>query len=460
MNSIHSCHRLHKTSRSTRTLRTAAFAALFAGLAACSAASDSGEPVLDSTLDDPGMAAEKDHELAAAGDDAAPFIAIKADRAIAAERLARAVASALRDGSARRALYESITASPVKEGKLHLGTYLRNDDGRQLGAALNKGAGPEKEIAALLEATGQLEIYMPVKAHRAQWTGDEGVIVAVQLDEEAVPFGVDLDGRPVKLSRSAPPEVPTISIVPAESFDDDAQPLTGHITDTGLEPIAFDSTKPGLWINSVHIQSAGDYEGWLMGDPEFEMHLQNANTRGTAVCTHEGSLEPWAWNQNSDWYSDPFLLATSAQIPAGVDLVIAVYEDDDTRCKLVLDKDYVKLTGDALANAAGIYEGIIKKDFAAVGMAAYNLIVAAKSIISGNDDFVGLATGTGDIGTVPTTLTLMSQYMSPQGEISANLKYMCTGNTCGGAGDGCYCDAACVTYGDCCTNACSVCGTC
>lgn len=31
---------------------------------------------------------------------------------------------------------------------------------------------------------------------------------------------------------------------------------------------------------------------------------------------------------------------------------------------------------------------------------------------------------------------------------------------CGGAAAGCYCDAACVTYGDCCSDACSACGVC
>ena len=35
----------------------------------------------------------------------------------------------------------------------------------------------------------------------------------------------------------------------------------------------------------------------------------------------------------------------------------------------------------------------------------------------------------------------------------------CAGH-CGGSAGSCYCDAACVTYGDCCSDACSVCGAC
>jgi hypothetical protein len=35
----------------------------------------------------------------------------------------------------------------------------------------------------------------------------------------------------------------------------------------------------------------------------------------------------------------------------------------------------------------------------------------------------------------------------------------CSG-LCGGAAAGCYCDASCVTYGDCCPDACSACGVC
>jgi hypothetical protein len=108
-----------------------------------------------------------------------------------------------------------MAASPVKEGKLHLGTYLREGSRALLDAILNEGAGSEQEIDDLIGTTGELEIYVPVEAHRARWTGDENIIVATHLDEEAVPFGVDLRGEPVALSREAPPEVPTISIVPA-----------------------------------------------------------------------------------------------------------------------------------------------------------------------------------------------------------------------------------------------------
>jgi hypothetical protein len=35
----------------------------------------------------------------------------------------------------------------------------------------------------------------------------------------------------------------------------------------------------------------------------------------------------------------------------------------------------------------------------------------------------------------------------------------CVGH-CGGSAGSCYCDAACVTYGDCCPDACSACGAC
>jgi hypothetical protein len=36
----------------------------------------------------------------------------------------------------------------------------------------------------------------------------------------------------------------------------------------------------------------------------------------------------------------------------------------------------------------------------------------------------------------------------------------CSPSTCGGFAGGCWCDAACLTYGDCCANACTACGRC
>ena len=38
--------------------------------------------------------------------------------------------------------------------------------------------------------------------------------------------------------------------------------------------------------------------------------------------------------------------------------------------------------------------------------------------------------------------------------------YSCEPSECGTSGGSCYCDSYCVTAGDCCWNACSVCGYC
>jgi hypothetical protein len=102
----------------------------------------------------------------------------------------------------------------------------------------------------------------------------------------------------------------------------------------------------------------------------------------------------------------------------------------------------------------------MSKNYIAAGMALYNTIVNVVAIAKGDDDFVGVAAGVSNIGTVPTTLTLMNQNMETKGYFTAQLAYMCIGNVCGGAGSGCWCDAACVGYGDCCSNACSTCGAC
>jgi hypothetical protein len=379
--------------------------------------------------------------LAACGDDssqpllteqAAPTAQIAAGPAM--EQLARLVAVSMRDASVRAQFHAATAASPVREGKLHLSSYLRGQGSALLKAMSRASGTPESEVLALIGGTGPLEIYLPVDAHRAAWKGGDNVIIAAQLIEEEAPFAVDLQGRPVALSLETAPTTPVISIVPAEGFDEQgnawgatrhgAANLSLSASPTGpsfgMNP---DGSWTGLWVNEVH--TSQEYEPWTKGDPEFEMHLDNATTRERRVCAEEdNSIEPYRFNMDGTNYYSPFLIADDTEMPQGAPFAIYLYEDDDTRCVVKDDKDYPKLIADVLTNSASVYKALKSKEWenGQWVVKAYNAYVAFKSILTGEDEFAGATAGLSDIGSTPQTFQLKDQNQNNIGWVSLQWK--------------------------------------
>ncbi|MDY7232003.1 hypothetical protein [Hyalangium rubrum] len=340
--------------------------------------------------------------------------ALNADAASNAYReLGRTLAQSLRDPSLRALIHQEMARSDVKEGKLHLQNFLRG-----AGASLMRGMalatrGSEQDLSRLLHQLGPAELYMPVAAHRERWDGGPGLIIATQREEHETPLGVDLEGRPVALSLKAPPEVPTLVIVPAESFDENglAYGSRSEVTTSG--------SWTGMWINSLHT-NAGQYEPWTKGSPEFELHVEraNSNPRVSIVCADEDrAIEPYRWNMDGDNYSAPFLAAEQAQLPVGAGHVVSLWEDDDGRCSIRADKDYVKLTVDAFTNAYGAFKLIQSKEYenGQIIVKVYNAFIAARSLIEGGDDYVGTSAGEVNLTSGPQQFTFMSENMSPSG---------------------------------------------
>jgi hypothetical protein len=335
--------------------------------------------------------------------------------------LVRLVALSLKDPIARSDLLRAIRSSPVKEGKLELVTHLRTPGNSLLAGMVRAVGGSDARIFDLLRTLGAQELYFPVSAHRAAWNGDD-LLVASQLEEDEVPFGVDLDGRPVPLSLAAPPSKPTLVIVPAESFDEDGRPLVRDTAraEGGSRAGVAGITWTGVWVNEVHV---GDlHEPWPKGSPEFEMHLDNAGTdpRSTIVCTDEDlSVEPYRWDMDDEDYSNPFLLAEEREIPVGAPLVIHMWEDDATRCVLkVYDaEDYVKLVTDYLKSVSDVYKGVLKRRFVNDRwvMKVLNAYITARTLIEGGDDFVGVAAGLQRFDETPRQFVLKDQNGVNQG---------------------------------------------
>lgn len=349
-------------------------------------------------------------------------------------QLARLVAGSLADPAAREALRRAMEASRVKEKKLHLETFLRTAGEPLLASiARTRGVAPEA-VFSLLSRLGNLELYLPVPEHRDRWSGGSELIVATQRDEENVPFGVDLAGRPVTLSLERPPATPALVIVPAESFAERGQPLQRDL-EPRLAPagpaggsVAADATVwTGLWANEVHV---GDlHEPWTKGSPEFEMHLDDASTRPRTriVCTDENlSVEPYRWDMDDEDYYDPFLIATDSEVPPNAMLVLHMWEDDDTRCVLKVYNayDYVKLVTDYLKGIADAYKGVLKKRFVNGQwvISVFNAYINGKALINGGDDFIGVAAGLQRIDTTPKTFVFKDYNAVNQGRVVLQLR--------------------------------------
>src|SRR5882672_7166007 len=126
------------------------------------------------------------------------------------ERLAREFAKALRNPAFRAYLKAQLDASPFPEHKLQFQTFLGASGGRALRYL---EAGTEQEAKAAIP----LEIYLPVPAHRAAWTGDENVLVATAITDRDVPVAFDPRGGRHLLDAAKPPETPVLALVPVET---------------------------------------------------------------------------------------------------------------------------------------------------------------------------------------------------------------------------------------------------
>ncbi|MDT8341178.1 MAG: hypothetical protein RQ751_06670 [Longimicrobiales bacterium] len=222
-------------------------------------------------------------------------------RGAEARAVARLVAVALSDPEARAALQRDLAASPHREKKLHLSSYLNSPRANRLLSRARMSNGGNEGVLTRLPLLPDLEIYMPVRSHRRRWDGGVDLLVAVQLEEEEAPVGFRLDGSQVELDLDAPPETPTIVLVPNETRD--LEQLTAYALTSGSEAALLDgecdpttqilecdepgSTFPnndpqfekpapgslpeGFYFGQMRIWDK--HEPWTRGEPELEIHV-------------------------------------------------------------------------------------------------------------------------------------------------------------------------------------------
>lgn len=265
------------------------------------------------------------------------------------ERLARRLALALGRRDVRSALHVRLQASPHPERKVHFQWLLQADQGRFRRELARGSAEPEDQVAADAEAAMALEVYLPVPAHRTAWAGGPDLLVATAIADGEAPVAFDLRGRRQVLDPDHPPTTPVLALVPAEHrYAGDAFPLVEPDPEDG-DPGQGGSSlvAPGLYMTYASFTST--FEGWLKGNPEFEVHVLGRDGSTDALkslqCAGEHAGGPYTFDMNDKTWSGSVLLFSQAQLDGfkaqhpGQALRILVVEDDDTACVIKQDKD-------------------------------------------------------------------------------------------------------------------------
>jgi hypothetical protein len=340
-----------------------------------------------------------------------PVAAISAN-AKRPEALAKMFAKGLKNAAFRAYLKAQLNASPYREHKLQFETFLAANESRALREIAAENGTTKDALETEAKAAIALEVYFPVPAHRAAWTGDEQVLVATAMTDDDPPVAFDPDGRRHVLDPKTPPATPVLAIVPLET-DFSVRParILECLVDCdggGGGPIGGvvppPPPAPGLYMTKSHFVQ--DFEGWLKGSPEFEVHILGQKNGTDSLmsyqCAGEHAGGPYTFDQNDLDWSGTVLLFSKTQLDQynvahpNQNVRVFVVEDDDTACqiktdpnrfqKLVLavDSAYGKLTtgNDSSTTVAKAYK---------YAKALYNVWQALAHWMRSNDELVGNA---------------------------------------------------------------------
>ena len=215
------------------------------------------------------------------------------------------------------------TARPSESTSFSFQHFLGRSNGRAR-AALARSAGEgESSVDTDARSTVALEVYLPVPAHRASWSGGEDVLVATARDDGEAPVAYDTRGRRRLLDARTPPATPVLAVVPVEAdFSSDSigmmLPEDGGGGGGGGGGTPAPTPPAGLYMTSAHFVE--DFEGWLKGGPEYEIHILGQSGASDSLtsyqCAGEHASGFYAFDQNSlDWTGN-VLLFTQTHSPA------------------------------------------------------------------------------------------------------------------------------------------------
>ena len=336
------------------------------------------------------------------------------------EQLARGLALALGDPAFRARVRAELARSPYREHKLPFQRFLAADGGVAL-AALARGTGrAASALAREADGTMPLEMYLPVPAHARAWTGGPDVLVATAIGDHDVPVAFDVHGNRRLLDPERPPATPVIAVVPVETdFSTKPSPLIACLEYCGGDGGGGGGgggspppPSPGLYMTRAHF--VDDFEGWLKGSPEFEVHILGQKGQTDSLtdyqCAGEKQLAPYNFDQNDLDWSGSVMLFSQAQLDAynaahpGQNVRVFVVEDDDTACEIKANRDNVgnlfKAVDDAYkAVTAGNQKSNTLVKLFTRANAFQKLLTAVASFFNTNDELVGNAVEDGVVGT-------------------------------------------------------------
>lgn len=323
----------------------------------------------------------------------------------AREALARRVARALADPAFRTHLRERLDASPYPEGKLQLAQFLDADHGRARRAVIAAGRSPLSDDEA--SAAGALEIYFPVPAHRAAWSGGDDLLVGTIGGDSENPVAFDLAGRRRALDRDHAPVAPVLAVVPAET--DFAASGRGRASAAVACPECEEgsggsSASSGLYITASRL--AQKFESWLKGAPEIEVLVLGQKGATDSLtryqCAGNFGSGPYYFDQNNLDWSGSAMLMSQAQLDAysvqhpGEAVRLFFVEDDDTPCEIRANSTDLRRL---LTTVDSLVRGLSGGDDAASATgrifrfleAGQKLFAVTASLIRTNDDLIGNA---------------------------------------------------------------------
>ena len=327
--------------------------------------------------------------------------------ASAAEQLARSMALALGDAAFRAHVKQQLDRSSFREHKVPFQRFLAADGGRGANA-LARGIGvATADLTREANRAMPLEMYLPVPEHRRAWKGGDDILVATAVGDHEAPVAFDVRGNRRLLDAERPPATPVLAVVPVET-DFSVAPNICLLSLTcgggggggGTPP----PPPPGLYMTKSHF--VDDFEGWLKGDPEFEVHILGQKGQTDSLtdyqCAGEKQATPYYFDQNGLDWSGNVQLFSKVQLDAynaahpGQNIRVFVVEDDDTACEIKADKS---LLNDAIKAIDGAYKAITAgNDSSSLGTKVYKhanafqkLWAALASLINTNDEIVGNA---------------------------------------------------------------------
>ena len=328
------------------------------------------------------------------------------------ELLARAFALALGDPAFRAHVKAELDRSPFREHKLPFQRFVAGEGGRALSAMARATGLSPTSLTQASDRAMPLEMYLPVPAHRRDWAGGEDVLVATALADHDVPVAFDVHGTRRLLDPDVPPATPVIAVVPVET-DFAATPDLIQCLDYcgGGGGGVTSPPTPGLYMTKSHF--VDDFEGWLKGAPEFEVHILGQKGQTDSLtdyqCAGEKQPAPYYFDQNGLDWSGSVLLFGQTQLDAynaahpGQNVRVFVVEDDDTACQIKANRDVV---GNLFKAVDGAYKAVTAGNDSSNTIAklfkkanAFQKVWSAiASFFNTNDELVGTAVASDVVG--------------------------------------------------------------